>query len=136
MILVHNLGDMDEVLDLKLSEHVDISDEYLTLRNILRSFKVKNTPIIRSVEKTNMPGTYCLLYDESMEKYMADLLSNLDSHIKDIGEWDDYDGHYHYNTMEQVTPDESVYTRKTRSFGKHMLQQLIQVQKTRCLTQT
>jgi hypothetical protein len=44
MKLVHNLGDMDEVLDLGLSEHVDISDEYLTLHNILRSFKVKNTP--------------------------------------------------------------------------------------------
>jgi hypothetical protein len=58
MKLVHNLGNMDEVLDLKLREHVDISDEYLTLRNILRSFKVKNTPVILSVEKTNTPGTY------------------------------------------------------------------------------
>jgi hypothetical protein len=38
MKLVHNLGDMDEGLDLELSEHVDVSDEYLTLRNILRSF--------------------------------------------------------------------------------------------------
>jgi hypothetical protein len=94
MKLVHNLGDMDEVLDLELSEHVAISDEYLTLRNMLRSFKVKNMPVILSVEKTNTPGTYRFLYDESMGKYMADLLSNLDSHIKDIGEWDDYDGQY------------------------------------------
>jgi hypothetical protein len=59
---------MDEVLDLLLSEHVDISYKYLTLRNILRSFKVKNTPVIRSVEKINTPGTYRFLYDESMEK--------------------------------------------------------------------
>jgi hypothetical protein len=44
MKLVHNLGDMDEVLDLELSEHVDISVEYFTLRNILRSFKVKKLP--------------------------------------------------------------------------------------------
>jgi hypothetical protein len=91
MKLVHNLGDMDEVLDLELSEHIDISDEYLSLRNIMRSFKVKNTPIIRYFEKTNTLGTYCFLYDESMEKHMADLLSNLDSHIEDIGEWDDCD---------------------------------------------
>jgi hypothetical protein len=55
---------MDEVLDLELSEHVDISDEYLTICDILRSFKVKNTPIIRSVEKTNTHGTYRFLYDE------------------------------------------------------------------------
>jgi hypothetical protein len=68
MKLVHSLGDMDEVLDLELSEHVDISDEYLTLRKKMRSFKVKNTPIIRSIEKTNTLGTYRFLYDESMEK--------------------------------------------------------------------
>jgi hypothetical protein len=74
--LVHNLGDMDEVLDLELSEHASISDEYITLRNILRSLKVKNTPVIRSVQKTNTLGTYRFLYDKSMGKYMADLLSN------------------------------------------------------------
>jgi hypothetical protein len=40
MKLVHNMGYMYEVLDLELNEHVDISDEYLTLQSILRSFKV------------------------------------------------------------------------------------------------
>jgi hypothetical protein len=40
MQLVHNLNDMDEILSLDLHEHVDIDPEYLTLRNILRSFKV------------------------------------------------------------------------------------------------
>jgi hypothetical protein len=57
MKLVHNLGDMDEVLNLDLNEHLDISDEYLTLSNILRSFKVKGSPVILSVEKTNTLGT-------------------------------------------------------------------------------
>jgi hypothetical protein len=40
MQLVHNLNDMDEILYLDLNEHVDLDPEYLTLRNILRSFKV------------------------------------------------------------------------------------------------
>jgi hypothetical protein len=118
MKLVHNLGDMDEVLDLELSEHVDISDEYITLRNILRSFKVKNIPVIRCVENTNTLGTYRFLYDESMEKYMADLLSNLDPHIKDIGEWDDCNGQHRYNTMEQVTPDNAMRYTKNSGFWK------------------
>jgi hypothetical protein len=109
---------MDEVLYLELSEHVDISDEYLTLRNILRSFKVKNIPVIRSVEKTNTSGTYRFLYDESIEKYMADLLSNVDSHIKDIGEWDDCYRHYHYNTMEQVTLDDAMHYTENSGFWK------------------
>jgi hypothetical protein len=46
---------------------------------------------------------------------MADLLSNLDSHIKDIVEWDDCNGHYHYNTMEQVTPDDAMSCLKENS---------------------
>jgi hypothetical protein len=118
MKLVHNLGDMDEVLDIELNEHVDISDEYLTLRNILRSFKVKGIPVILSVEKTNIPGTYRFLYEETMEKYMVDLLSNLDSHIKDIGKWDDIDGHYRYNTLEQVTPDDAMLNAENSGFWK------------------
>jgi hypothetical protein len=60
MKLVHKLGDMDEVLYLELNEHVDISDEYLTLPNILRRFKVKGNPVILSVENTNTVGIYPL----------------------------------------------------------------------------
>jgi hypothetical protein len=40
MRLVHNLGEMDEGLDIDLNDHVDIPHEYRTLRNILRSFRV------------------------------------------------------------------------------------------------
>jgi hypothetical protein len=35
MQLVHNSNDMDEIISLDLSEHVDIDPEYLTVRNIL-----------------------------------------------------------------------------------------------------
>jgi hypothetical protein len=58
MKLVYNLGGMDEVLDLELKEHIDISDEYLTLHNILRRFKNKGKPVILSVKKNNTPGNY------------------------------------------------------------------------------
>jgi hypothetical protein len=83
MKVVHNLGNMYEVLVLKLNEHVNISDEYLTLRNILRSFNLKGTPVMLLVEKTKTMDTYRFLYEETMDKYMVDLLSNLDAHIKD-----------------------------------------------------
>jgi hypothetical protein len=49
---------------------------------------------------------------------MADLLSNLDSHIKDIGEWGDCDGHYRYNTTEQVTPDNAMRYTENSGFLK------------------
>jgi hypothetical protein len=38
MKLVHNLGEMDEGLDIDLNDHVNIPHEYRTLHNILRSF--------------------------------------------------------------------------------------------------
>jgi hypothetical protein len=53
-----------------------------------------------------------------MEKYMVDLLSNLDSRIKDIGEWDDSDGHYRYNTLEQVTPGDTMRNAENSGFWK------------------
>jgi hypothetical protein len=118
MKMVHNLGDMGEVLNLELNEHVDISGEYLTLRNILRSFNVKGNPVILPVEKTNTLGTYRFLYEETMEKYMVDLLRNLDSHIKDIGDWEEIDGHYIYNILEQVTLDYAMRKAENSGFWK------------------
>jgi hypothetical protein len=51
MKLVHNLGEMDEVLDKDLNDHVDTPHEYRTLHKILRSFWVKNNQVILLVEK-------------------------------------------------------------------------------------
>jgi hypothetical protein len=82
MKLVHNLGEMDEGLDIDLNDYVGIPHEYRTLGNILRSFQVKNNQVILIVEKTNTISTYRFLYNENMETYMADLLSNIDEHIK------------------------------------------------------
>jgi hypothetical protein len=58
MKLVHNLGELDEVLDIDLNDRVDIPNEYRMLRNILRSFTVNNNQVIIMVKKTNMIGTY------------------------------------------------------------------------------
>jgi hypothetical protein len=49
--LVHNLGDMDEVLDIELNENADTPHEYRTLRNILRIFRVKDNQVIFMVKK-------------------------------------------------------------------------------------
>jgi hypothetical protein len=84
----------------------------------LRSFKVKGSPLLITVEKTNTLGNYHFLYEETMEKNMVDLLSNLDSHIKYIGEWEESDGHYIYNIVEQVTPDDAVSNAEKSGFWK------------------
>jgi hypothetical protein len=104
--LVHNLGEIHEVLDIDLNDHVDIPHEYRTIRNILRSFRVKNNQVILMVQKMNTIGTYLFIYHENMEKYMVDILSNIDDHIKDAGDWSACDNHYRFNTGENVTPDD------------------------------
>jgi hypothetical protein len=116
--LVHNLGEIDEVLDIEINEHVDIPHEYRTLCNILRSFRVKNNQVIIMVEKTNTVGTYGFLYHQNMEKYMFDLLSNIDDHIKDTGDWSACDNHYRFNTGEKVTPDDVMRSAGNSLFWK------------------
>jgi hypothetical protein len=53
-----------------------------------------------------------------MERYMVDLLSNLDSHIKYIGHWEESNGHYRYNILEQVTPDDVMRNAENSGFWK------------------
>jgi hypothetical protein len=68
MKLVHNLGEMDEGLDIALNDNGDTPHEYRTLGNILRSFRVRNNQVIVMVEKSNIIGTYQFLYHENIEK--------------------------------------------------------------------
>jgi hypothetical protein len=116
MKLVHNLVEMDKVLDIDINDHIDIPHKYRTLRNILRIFRVNNNQVILMVEKTNTIGTYRFLYHENMEKYMVDLLSNIDDHIKDTGDWSACDKHYRFNSGEKVTPDDVMRSAGNSSF--------------------
>jgi hypothetical protein len=50
-----------------------------------------------------------------MYTYMVDMLSNSDAHIKDKGYREESDGHYRYNLIDQVTPDDAM--RKTENSG-------------------
>jgi hypothetical protein len=118
MKLVHNLEEMDEGLDIDLNAHVDIPPGYRMLRNILRSFWVKNNQVILMVERKNMTGTYRFLYHENMEKYMVDLLSKIEDHIKDTGDWSACDNHYHLDSGEKVTPDDVMWSAGSSSFWK------------------
>jgi hypothetical protein len=93
MQLVHNLNDMDEILSLDLHEHVDLDQEYLTLRNILRSFKVRGNPVIQYIERTAESGTCKQLYHTAMEKHVKDLMEGIDEHIRQVGDWETCDTH-------------------------------------------
>jgi archaellum component FlaC len=116
MKLAHNLGKNDEGLDIDINDHVDNPHELRTLHNILRSFQVKNNQVILMVEKTNTIGTYRFLYHENMEKYMVDLLSNIDEHNKYTVDWDACDNHYRLNSCEKVTPYDLMRNAGNSSF--------------------
>jgi hypothetical protein len=97
MQLVHNLNDMDEILSLDLHDHVDLDPEYLTLGNILRSFKVRGNPLIQSIEQTAESGTHKLFYHAPIEKHIKGLMEGIDEHIRQVGDWETCDTHYRYH---------------------------------------
>jgi hypothetical protein len=51
-------------------------------------------------------------------KTWRNLLSNIDYHIKDTGNWSACDTHYRFNTGEKVTPDNVMRSVGNSSFGK------------------
>jgi hypothetical protein len=53
-----------------------------------------------------------------MEKYMVYLLSNIDDHIKDTGDWSACDNHYRFNSGENVTPDDEMRSAGNSLFWK------------------
>jgi hypothetical protein len=53
-----------------------------------------------------------------MEKYIVDLMSNMDSTIEDIGDWEESNGHYIYNILEQVTPNDGMRNADNSGFWK------------------
>jgi hypothetical protein len=119
MKIVHNLGDMGELLDIELDEHVDIAHEYRTLRKIIWSFRVKDKQVIISVEKTNPVITYHFLYRDIIEKYIVDLLGNISENITDVWDWNVCDSHYRYNTMEKITANDIMRKTDNSSFWKY-----------------
>jgi hypothetical protein len=70
------------------------------------------------VEKINTIGTYRSLYHENMVKYMVDILSNINDHIKDTGYWSACDNHHHFNTGEKVTSEYVMRSAGNSSFWK------------------
>jgi hypothetical protein len=53
-----------------------------------------------------------------MEKYMIDILNNINDHIKDTGDWSACDNNYLFNSGERVTPDDVMRIAGNLSFWK------------------
>jgi hypothetical protein len=53
-----------------------------------------------------------------MEKYIVDLLSKIDVHIKDTGDWSACDNNYRFNSGEKVTPEDVMRSAGNSSFWK------------------
>jgi hypothetical protein len=42
-----------------------------------------------------------------MEKYVKDLMEEIDEHIRQVGDWGTCDTNYRFHISEKVTPDDS-----------------------------
>jgi hypothetical protein len=87
--IIHNLKDIDEIMEISLSDDVDMDMETsgLTLREVLYNHKdEKVTKLFDSIKKTNNGGTCCVLFDEAKTVEVDEVLDNLDGSIASLGD--------------------------------------------------
>jgi hypothetical protein len=74
-LIVHNLNNVDEIIEISLGEDVDMDPAGITLRDIFFTYHDKNgNRLIDAIEKTSTGGTYRFLFQQNKteEAYRRD----------------------------------------------------------------
>jgi hypothetical protein len=103
--IIHNLNDIDEIVEIILADDVDMNMEALgvTIREVLYNHKEsKGAQLFESIEKTNTGGTHRVLFDETKTVEVDALLDNLDGSLASLGNWTNCHTHYRYHTNEEI----------------------------------
>jgi hypothetical protein len=82
--IINNLNDIDKIVDISLSDNVDMDMEAsgVTLHEVLYNHKdAKGAHLFDSIEKTNNGGTYRVLFDEAKTVEVDAVLDNLDGSL-------------------------------------------------------
>jgi hypothetical protein len=95
--IVHNLSDVDEIIEIALGEDVDMDSSGITLRDILYNRQDKDgNRLIDATEKTNTGGTYRFLFQKSKAEEVDKMLENIDETLNSIGDWDECHTYFRY----------------------------------------
>jgi hypothetical protein len=95
--IVHNLNDVDEIIEMALGEEVDMDPAGITLRDIFFNYHENNgNRLIDAIEKTSTGGTYRFLFQQNKTEEVDKMLEHIDDTLTSIGDWDECHTHFRY----------------------------------------
>jgi predicted nicotinamide N-methyase len=87
--IIHNLSDVDEIIEIALGEDVDMYQAVIILRDIFYNHQDKEgNRLIDAIEKTSTGGTYCFLFQQNKAEEVYKMLEHIDETLHSIGDWD------------------------------------------------
>jgi hypothetical protein len=94
---VHNLSDVDEIIEIALGEDASMDPAGITLRDIFYTHQDKDgNRLIYEIEKTISGGTYRFLFQQSKSEEVDKMLEHNDETLNSIGDWDECHTHFRY----------------------------------------
>jgi hypothetical protein len=95
--IVHNLNDVDEIIEVALGEDVDMDPAVIRLRDIFFNYQDKNgNHLIDAIEKTSTGGTYRFLFQQNKTEEDDKMLEHIDKTLTSIGDWEECHTYFHY----------------------------------------
>jgi hypothetical protein len=95
--IVHNLNNVDEIIEISLMEYVDMDPAGITLRDIFFNYHDKNVNrLIDAIEKTSTGGTYRFLFQQNKTEEVDKMLEHIDETLTSIGGWEECHTHLRY----------------------------------------
>jgi hypothetical protein len=95
--IVHNLSDVDEIIEIALGEDVDMDPAGITLRDIFYNHQDnEGNRLIDAIEKTSTRGTYIFLFQQSKAEEVENMLEHIDNTLNSIGDWEECHTNFRY----------------------------------------
>jgi hypothetical protein len=95
--IVHNLNDVDDIIEIALGEDVDMDPAGITLRDIFFNYHDKHgNRLIDAIEKTSTGGTYRFLFQQNKTEEVDKMLEHIDETLTSIGDWEECHTHFRY----------------------------------------
>jgi hypothetical protein len=95
--IVHNLNDVDEIIEIALGEDVDMDPTGITLRDIFFNYQDKiGNRLVDEIEKKSTGGTYRFIFQQSKTEEVDKMLEHIDNTLTSIGDWDECHMHFRY----------------------------------------
>jgi hypothetical protein len=95
--IVHNLSNVDEIMENALGDNVDMDPAGITLIYIFYNHQDKDgNRLIAAIEKSSTGGTYRLLFQKIKSEEVDKMLKHIDETLNSIGDWDECHTHFRY----------------------------------------